>query len=146
MTVLLHVDGDAEIDRVICGVRISSRPVRSPTCETRVAVAAEVALVDASVRHAIEDRAPPPARAPGPALPAACSSAIRQLLMLAAARIVSAKCFPVVAIVVVRERGGHTALGHAVCALRGDLQIRPTVTPAFAASIAAQSGAAGTDC
>ena len=81
--------------------------------EPRIAVAAEVALVDAAVRRAIEHRAP------GFELAHAIRRFLRVNLrhapvvdVLAAAHRVGEVDLPVVAIVVVRQRRRHAAFGH----------------------------------
>ena len=111
---MLHVHGHAEVDGVVL-----QRPDQleagavAHMREARVAMAAEVALQDAPVRRAIEDRAP------RFELPDALRRLARVQLrhppvvhVLAAAHRVGEVHLPVVAIVHVAHRRGDAALGH----------------------------------
>ena len=111
---VLHVHGDAEIGGVILqrADQLQAGAV-ADVREARIAVAAEVALVDAAVGRAIEHRAPG----------LEFADAIRRLLgvnlghapvvhVLAAAHGVGEVHLPAVAIVVVRHGRGHAAFGH----------------------------------
>ena len=112
--------------------------------EPRIAMAAEVALVDAAVRRAIEHRAPgfELAHAVGRFLGVQLGHA-PVVDVLAAAHRVGEVHLPVVAVVVVAPcAAAMPPSAITVCALpSSDLQIRPTETPASAASIAARSPA-----
>jgi hypothetical protein len=111
---VLHVHGHPEVDGVILerSNQLEAGAI-ADVSETRIAMAAEVALVDAPVRRAIEDGAP--------ALE--LSHAIRRLLrvqfshapvvdVLPAAHRVGEVHAPAVAVVVVRHRRRHAAFGH----------------------------------
>ena len=97
-----------------CRVRIISRPVRSPTWARRgIAVAAEVALQDAAVVRAVEERAPglQLAHAVGRLLGVQLGHA-PVVEVLAAAHRVGEVDLPAVALVDVGQRRGDAALGH----------------------------------
>ena len=90
---VLHVDRDAQMDGVVLqrANQLQAGAI-ADVREARVAVAAEVALVDAAVRGAIEHGAPRLELADAIGRLCAWSSAIRQLLTYWPPRIVSAKC------------------------------------------------------
>ena len=111
---VLHVHGHALVDGVILqrANQLEAGAI-ADVREPRIAVTAEVALVDAAVRRAIEDRAP------ALELAHAIGRFLRVQLrhapvvdVLAAAHRVREVHLPAVAIVVVRHRRGHAALGH----------------------------------
>ena len=142
---VLHVDGDPEVDGVVLqrANQLEARAV-ADVRQPRIAMTAEVALVDASVRRAVEHRAPA----------FELADAIRRFLRVdfghppvvrrtgrraSCRRSARASC---------RDRrccamaAAMPPSAMTVCALpSSDLQIRPTETPAFAASIAARSPA-----
>ena len=110
----LHVHGDAAVDGVILQRpdQLEARAI-ADVRQAGIAVAAEVALQDAAVRRAVEDRAP------GFEL----ADAVRRFLrvdlghapvvdVLAAAHRVGEVHLPVVAVVDIRQRRGDAALGH----------------------------------
>ena len=111
---VLHVHGHPLVDGVILqrANQLETRAI-ADVRQPRIAVAAEVALVDAPVRRAIEDRAPALelAHAIGCFLRVQFGHA-PVVHVLAAAHRVREVHFPAVAIVVVRHRRGHAAFGH----------------------------------
>ena len=111
---VLHVDLDALVDAVILqrADHLEAGAI-ADVREARVAVAAEVALQDPAVLGAIEDGAPrlQLAHAIGRLLGVQLGHA-PVVEVLAAAHRVGEVDLPVVAVVDVRHRGGHAALGH----------------------------------
>ena len=111
---VLHVHGHALVDGVILqrANQLETRAV-ADVRQTRIAMAAEVALVDAAVRRAIEHRAPALelAHAIGRFLGVQFGHA-PVVDVLAAAHRVGEVHLPAVAVVVVRHRRGHAAFGH----------------------------------
>ena len=110
----LHVHVDALVDAVILqrADHLEAGAV-ADVREARIAVAAEVALEDAAVRRAIEDRAPrlELAHAVGRFLRVQLRHA-PVVDVLAAAHRVGEVDLPVVAVVDVGQRRGDAALGH----------------------------------
>ena len=111
---VLHVDLDALVDAVVLqrADHLEAGAV-ADVGEARVAVAAEVALQDAAVLRAVEDRAPglELAHAVGRLLGVQLGHA-PVVEVLAAAHRVGEVDLPVVAVVDVGQRRGHAALGH----------------------------------
>ena len=111
---VLHVHGHARVDGVILqrANQLEAGAV-ADVRQARIAVAAEVALVDAAVRRAIEHRAPAfeLAHAIGRFLGVQFGHA-PVVDVLAAAHRVGEVHLPAVAVVVVRHRRGHAAFGH----------------------------------
>ena len=111
---VLHVDVDALVDAVVLqrADHLQAGAI-ADVGEPRVAVAAEVALQDAAVLGAVEDRAPglQLAHAVGRLLGVQLGHA-PVVQVLAAAHRVGEVDLPAVAVVDVGHRRGHAALGH----------------------------------
>ena len=146
---VLHVHGGAQVDGVVLQRADQLEPgAIADVGQPRIAVAAEVALVDAAVGRAIEHGAPtleladPVRRFPGVQLRHA-----PVVQVLAAAHRVGEVHLPVVAIVVVAHRRGHAALGHHRVGLAEQRLADEPDRHAGAAGLdgGAQAGAAGAD-
>ena len=146
---VLHVHGGAQVDGVVLqrADQLEAGAV-ADVRQARIAVAAEVALVDAAVGGAVEHRAPAlqladaVGRFPGVQLghPPVVD-------VLAAAHGVGEVHLPVVAVVVVGHRRGHAALGHHRVGLAEQRLADQADRHAGAAGLdgGAQPGAAGAD-